>query len=95
MLFRSTATRHVEEEPAGQLPGQIAQLLIGRSRQIGEQCEHGIRILIQALLDGRFVEFADLGRDLLELRIPGQFASRQRPLRCIGHGLIGRRTLLR
>ncbi len=58
---RRSATSEIQEQPSGESPRQIAQTLIGRAGQIGEQGERRIGVVEQTVVDRGLVELADLG----------------------------------
>lgn len=72
-LQAATRPHPVEDEARGEPAGVCAQLLVGRVRQLGEQGERGVRVLPERLGQRVLVQLADLGRDLREAGVAGQF----------------------
>jgi hypothetical protein len=69
---RRAGAHDINHHATSKLPGQRSQSLVGCPAQFGEQRERVIGVVAQSIVEGDFVELADIGRDLLESWIPGQ-----------------------
>jgi hypothetical protein len=64
-----TAFGDIEEQPPRKPSGDLTQCWISCARQISEESEHCIGILVHSLFDSSLIEFSDFRRHLLELRM--------------------------
>jgi hypothetical protein len=74
-LAGPTAPAEVDDDPPGQLPGQLPQARVGGAREVGQQGQGLVRVLVHQPLEGRLVELPHLGRHLLEALVAGQLAT--------------------
>ena len=69
-----------DEQARGEPPGLGAQLRVGRRAEVGQQRDGGVGVGAQQVVEGRLVEPADRGRDLLELPVRArELVAAQRP----------------
>jgi hypothetical protein len=81
--------RQVQDQPAGQPPGQGAQVLVGGPGHGGQQLEGGVGVLDGQLLEGRLVQLTQLGRDLVETWLGGELVPGEGPSLILGQLLFG------
>ncbi len=58
----------VEEQLGRQAPGELAQLLVGRTGEIGQQRQGLVGVVLERVVERLLVDHADLRRDLVEAR---------------------------
>jgi hypothetical protein len=85
---RRAGPHDINHDATGELPGQRPQSLVGSPAQLGEQCERVIGVVAQSIIEGRFVELSDIGRDLLEPGIPSERLPRRCATRRLGERIL-------
>ncbi len=79
----------VEHDAPGEPPRQEPKLLVGRPGHVGKETQRLVRPIGQRLLDGRLVENAEVGRNLVEVVVLTELTSRRRLARLLGQLLLG------
>ena len=90
-----SGSHDIDHDAPGELPGERSESFVGCSAQFGEQRERVIGVVAQGVVECRYVELSDIGRDLLEPGIAGERLSRRGAPRCLGERILCFLTLER